>query len=179
MFARILAAILIVGLSAISRPATAQTTPECDREGISLQLADYAEQIVNATDTEIDSMRQEIDILLADYLAGCAEATETPAETTETPTETSTVLFTVVPTGNVNIRSCSATTCDIVETSTNGQVYNVIAEEDDWYEIELESGDTGFIASWLVTRGPDEVVDIYEGYFDGSVAKLVKEERYN
>lgn len=78
-------------------------------------------------------------------------------------------LFNVVANGNVNLRACGATTCDLVGTATNGQVLSVLAVEgegdDQWYQVEWEDG-TAYIAGWLTTRGPDVFVDLVEGYED-------------
>jgi hypothetical protein len=71
--------------------------------------------------------------------------------------------FNVVVNGNVNVRSCGGTECDVVGQAADGSVLAVISVDGDWYEVEFE-GATAFIASWLVTRGPDLVIDIDETY---------------
>ncbi|MBK8020264.1 MAG: SH3 domain-containing protein [Chloroflexi bacterium] len=170
MFGRLFAAVFMVGMLVTAPSVAAQTDATCDRDALSERLADYAEQIVTATDEEISAIRQEIDALMSAYLTDCAESTATPAS------EDSSVLFTVVPTGNINIRSCSATTCDIVAAATPDQVFDVVGEDNDWYEIALGDGGTGFIASWLVVRGPDMVLDLYEGYYDADLKCSIVEE---
>ncbi|MBI5667303.1 MAG: SH3 domain-containing protein [Chloroflexi bacterium] len=73
--------------------------------------------------------------------------------------------FTVMVNGDVNLRSCAGTNCDIVETASNGSMLTVIDTEGDWYKVQLEDG-TAYIASWLTMRGPDDVINVDEAYFD-------------
>ena len=51
----------------------------------------------------------------------------------------------------VNIRSCAATSCDIVATAQNGEALTVIDDSKDWYEVRLDNGETAFIAGFLVS----------------------------
>ncbi len=76
-----------------------------------------------------------------------------------------TALFNVIVNGNVNVRSCGSTECEILGQATNGQVLSVVDEVENWYEVEWGTG-TAFIAAWLTTRGPDVMVDLYDGYLD-------------
>lgn len=89
-----------------------------------------------------------------------------------TQTVSTAVLFNVAVTGSVNLRSCGSTACNIVGQASNDQVLEVIAQEDDWYEVKWEGG-TAFIASWLTSRGPDIQVDLNDGYFDPSTGCVV------
>ena len=50
-----------------------------------------------------------------------------------------------------NIRSCASTNCDIVTTAQNGAALTVIDDSQDWYEIRLDSGETAFIAGFLMS----------------------------
>ncbi len=74
-------------------------------------------------------------------------------------------LFNVIVNGNVNVRDCGSTSCKVVGQATNGQVLAVVGQDGEWYEVEWGNS-TAYIASWLTTRGPDIVVDLYEGYLD-------------
>jgi hypothetical protein len=80
--------------------------------------------------------------------------------------------FNVVVNGNVNVRSCAGTDCEVVGQAADGSVLAVVAIEEDWYEVEFEDG-TAFIASWLVTRGPDLVIDVDERYENEAMGCLV------
>lgn len=81
--------------------------------------------------------------------------------------------FNVVVVGNVNLRDCGSTDCDIVGQAANDSVLTVLSQDDDWYEVEFE-GDTAYIASWLTERGPDVYVeDLSEIYNDERTGCLV------
>jgi hypothetical protein len=156
-------------MAAVYLPASAQSEIDCDPAALSDALIAYAEDIANASDDEIVDIASEVDTLLANYLEACPANEDEPRITS--PTD---ALFTIQATGNVNVRSCNETTCDILTTTTTGQVFSVVGEDGDWYEIDLGDGQTGFIASWLTTRGPDEIIDIYEGYLDLDLACIVQ-----
>lgn len=64
---------------------------------------------------------------------------------------------------NVNLRDCAGTTCSLVGQAKPGQILEVVAENDNWYEIKHEQG-TAFIAGWLATRLPDAIVETDEPY---------------
>lgn len=93
------------------------------------------------------------------------EPSETEQQTSAATTVSKVPLFNVVVNGNVNVRDCGSTSCKVVGQATNGQVLVVVGQADEWYEVEWGSG-SAFIAAWLTTRGPDSLVDLYEGYVD-------------
>jgi hypothetical protein len=80
--------------------------------------------------------------------------------------------FNVVVNGNVNVRSCAGTECDIVGQALDGSILRVISVDEDWYEVEFEGG-TAFIASWLVTRGPDTIIQVDEVYRNEEMGCIV------
>ena len=51
-----------------------------------------------------------------------------------------------------NIRSCASTSCAIVTTAQNGEALSVVDDSGDWYELQLDDGQTGFIASFLMSE---------------------------
>ena len=94
-------------------------------------------------------------------------ASNTPTNTiTFTPSPTDTpdvnkmqVLFTVVSSGNINIRSCPGTHCNPpVAVSRRGDVYEVVSQvtgtDGEWYQIRFENR-SAYIAGWLTTRTSD------------------------
>lgn len=94
---------------------------------------------------------------------------------TEASTETSSAsgdTFNVTVTGNANMRSCAGTNCDVVAQAAAGQTLKVVGVEADWYEVELEDG-TAFIASFLVTRAPDNIIPTDEPYVDARTGCII------
>lgn len=56
-----------------------------------------------------------------------------------------------------NLRFCAATSCEIVGAAQHGEAITVIDDSGDWYEIELENGESAFIAGFLASdKPPDE-----------------------
>ena len=53
-----------------------------------------------------------------------------------------------------NLRSCAATSCDIVGTAKHGEAITVINDTADWYEVQLENGESAFIAGFLARENP-------------------------
>lgn len=52
-----------------------------------------------------------------------------------------------------NIRQSAATNATIVARANQGDTFEVVGSENDWYEIKLSDGKTGFIAGWIVSNG--------------------------
>jgi uncharacterized protein YgiM (DUF1202 family) len=93
-------------------------------------------------------------------------ACNSDASVEETSTAASVDAFPVVVNGDVNLRSCAGTNCDVVQIASNGSLLTVIAVDGDWYEVQLEGGGTAFIASRLTNPGPDAVISVDESYVD-------------
>lgn len=85
-------------------------------------------------------------------------------------TATSGETFEVVVNGNVNLRSCAGTQCSTVGTAQNGSLLTVLDTEEAsdgvWYQVETDNGSTAYIAGWLTTRGPDQIIATDEAYTD-------------
>jgi hypothetical protein len=62
-------------------------------------------------------------------------------------------LLTVIAGGNVNLRVCPSTDCDIVGRAASGDQLLLLDEADDWFHIRAEDGTEGYIFSNLVRRG--------------------------
>lgn len=70
-------------------------------------------------------------------------------------------LFKITVKSSVNVRDCGGTDCELVGKAQPGEIYEVIAEDGDWFEIRIETG-TAFIAGWLTSRLPDSLVETGE-----------------
>ncbi|WP_252502862.1 N-acetylmuramoyl-L-alanine amidase [Sporosarcina sp. Marseille-Q4943] len=64
-----------------------------------------------------------------------------------------------VLTNGTNIRSSSTTSSSIVTRANAGEKLTVIGEEGDWYNVSLSSGETAFIAKWVVSTGDVALAD--------------------
>ncbi|MCG7345043.1 N-acetylmuramoyl-L-alanine amidase [Sporosarcina sp. ACRSL] len=58
-----------------------------------------------------------------------------------------------VLTNGTNIRSSATTSSSIVTRANAGEKLTVIGEEGDWYNVSLSTGETAFIAKWVVSTG--------------------------
>lgn len=121
------------------------------------------------------SVNDEISINADDLLnlASTACSEDTTAADTNTNTSTSVDPFPIVVNGDVNLRSCAGTTCDVVQVAKNGSLLTVIGTDGDWYEVQLDDGTTAFIASRLTTAGPDAVISVDESYTDEKTGCLI------
>jgi N-acetylmuramoyl-L-alanine amidase len=59
-------------------------------------------------------------------------------------------LVTILHNGT-NIRKEANVQADVVERANEGATFSVISITNDWYEIKLKNGKTGFIAGWIVS----------------------------
>lgn len=58
-----------------------------------------------------------------------------------------------VLTNGTNIRSAATTSSSIVMRANAGEKLTVIGEDGDWYNVSLSTGETAFIAKWVVSTG--------------------------
>lgn len=58
----------------------------------------------------------------------------------------------VINENNVNIRVAPNLNSSILKQATKGEVYKVISAEDEWFEVKLDNGKIGWVASWVVTE---------------------------
>lgn len=52
---------------------------------------------------------------------------------------------------STNLREEASTSSNIVTRANAGETFNIISTEGDWYEVEVNSNLTAFVASWVVT----------------------------
>jgi N-acetylmuramoyl-L-alanine amidase len=62
---------------------------------------------------------------------------------------------------DTNLRSGPGTSYDIVGRVQAGERYQVVKQEDDWFQIRLQDGSTGYVAGWLVNA--DGAPDVVKG----------------
>lgn len=77
-------------------------------------------------------------------------------ETVETKTDSSIETVTV-QTNGTNIRTQASTSSEVVARANAGEQLAVLAKQGDWYQVQLSAGATGFIASWVVAAGAQEI----------------------
>ncbi|MCG5102801.1 N-acetylmuramoyl-L-alanine amidase [Oceanobacillus alkalisoli] len=78
--------------------------------------------------------------------AANSEQTATPAKTTEAAANSVTV---TAP--SVNIRSGPTLEYAVIAGASQGETFNTISKSGDWINVELNNGNTGWIASWLTS----------------------------
>ncbi|MDN4607107.1 SH3 domain-containing protein [Sporosarcina highlanderae] len=65
-----------------------------------------------------------------------------------------------VLTNGTNIRQSATTSSNIVKRANAGEVLTVVEEANDWYKVALNSGETAFIAKWVVSSGEVTKADL-------------------
>jgi hypothetical protein len=136
-------------------------------DGSETTLSNYLGSLIIVTSAADLPIESDLQSLLRDSYATCQQE-DTPAGGASLSGET----FTVVVDGNVNLRGCAGTDCDIVGQASDGELLTVIGQEGDWYEVETDDG-TAFIASFLTTRGPDAVIQTDEAYLDVATGCII------
>ncbi|MGN7388477.1 N-acetylmuramoyl-L-alanine amidase [Sporosarcina sp. SAFN-015] len=58
-----------------------------------------------------------------------------------------------VLTNGTNLRSSATTSSSIVTRANAGEKLSVVGEDGDWYNVSLSSGETAYIAKWVVSTG--------------------------
>lgn len=61
-----------------------------------------------------------------------------------------------------NIRQAPTTEAEILTTLRSAEEFDVLSEENEWYEIELTDGSRGFVASWVAEKITGETVSAEE-----------------
>ncbi|MGG3469299.1 SH3 domain-containing protein [Neobacillus pocheonensis] len=75
------------------------------------------------------------------------KSTEKPNTGTSSGKETT---ITILQDGT-NIRKQANVQSDVVQRVNEGDTFSVISVKNDWYEIKLKNGKTGFVAGWIVS----------------------------
>ncbi|MGG3564588.1 SH3 domain-containing protein [Neobacillus rhizosphaerae] len=57
-----------------------------------------------------------------------------------------------VSSDSVNVRGGPGLSYPLVKVAKRGEKYSIVKEKDDWIEIELSFGNTGWVVNWLVTK---------------------------
>lgn len=73
--------------------------------------------------------------------------TDTPVSTDNVAKDSS---VTILHDGS-NIRKSADTQSQVVQRANQGDSFNIISVQNDWYEIRLTNGETGFVAGWIVS----------------------------
>ncbi|MCM3710800.1 SH3 domain-containing protein [Sporosarcina luteola] len=82
------------------------------------------------------------------------------AKSTAGKTEVAADKKVTVLTNGTNLRSSATTSSSIVTRANAGEKLTVIGEEGEWYNVSLSSGETAFIAKWVVSTGDVAKVEL-------------------
>lgn len=123
---------------------------ELNCELVQALIAEYGGEPYARVDDEVQTFAEYHELLLPNCFTSQA-ASRSDATT----------LFKISVKSSINLRDCGGTDCELVGKAQPGEIYEVVAEDDDWYEIRFERG-TAFIAGWLTSRLPDSIVETGE-----------------
>ena len=56
-------------------------------------------------------------------------------------------------TNGTNLRAGASTSSPVLAEGSKGESYPIVAQEGDWYKIQLPSGSHAYVASWVVSKG--------------------------
>jgi hypothetical protein len=152
-------------MSALGRETFARTS-----SGAEINLYEYM-GLVAATVVQIPNNTLTPDILFLAATNACNPEDSTTSNASSS-NATGEVLFNVVVNDGANLRSCPGTNCDVVRQARAGEILAVLAVDGEWYQVEDEDG-PAFIADFLVSRGPDVVIDVDEGYNDEELGCII------
>ncbi|OJF92649.1 N-acetylmuramoyl-L-alanine amidase [Alkalibacterium sp. 20] len=103
---------------------------------------------------------QRVAWLHSDLIDVIDQPTETATLTD--PTESTDPLKIRVGSTPANIRLQPATDAEILTTLRTAEEFEVLSEENEWYQIELSDGTKGFVASWIAETITTETVSAEE-----------------
>jgi hypothetical protein len=151
-------------MAALGREAFARTGG-----GTEINLYEYM-GLVAATVVQIPNNTLTPDILFLAPNTACNP--EESSSSNASSNASGEVLFNVVVNDGANLRSCPGTNCDVVRQARAGEILAVLAVDGEWYEVKDEDG-PAFIADFLVSRGPDVVIDVDDGYEDEELGCII------
>jgi hypothetical protein len=143
--------------------ADAKGKPFARSQGLELDLYEYIGLFVLTS--FVPDENASVTLTKDTLLSLADQACNAQSTSTSTSSQPSADSFNVIANSNGNIRSCAGTNCSVVRKVKFGELLTVIGEEGDWYQIEDENG-PAYIATFLVTRGPDTVIDVDELFVD-------------
>lgn len=97
----------------------------------------------------------------SDYLEPLDAPTQVQAEEAASDQADTSLNDAVVTIGNApvtNIRSLPSTDSDIVHTADPGEQFEFISSEGDWYHIQIDENQTGYVAGWVSSIATNEDV---------------------
>jgi hypothetical protein len=88
---------------------------------------------------------------LTSGVSNTTDVTPTPQENA-TPTPVNRVTILTTPTGFLRVRKSASVTAEEVGQVTPGKSYELIDAQQDWYEIKMDDGTTGWISSQYASK---------------------------
>ncbi|MGG3573746.1 SH3 domain-containing protein [Bacillus gobiensis] len=70
--------------------------------------------------------------------------------------------YAIIVYDGTNIRTSPSTSSSIIQRAAKGESFSITSSSNDWYEVTLENGDKGYLASWVVqvSNDPAEEADL-------------------
>ena len=88
---------------------------------------------------------------------GTLLASETEPHSTENPDGAGGAVVTILTDGT-NIRQAATTSSEIVRRADAGEKFRILEEKDNWYTIELPSGEPAYVANWVVSTDEERII---------------------
>jgi len=88
---------------------------------------------------------------------GTLLASETEPHSTEDSDGAGGAMVTILTNGT-NIRQAATTSSEIVRRADAGEKFRILEEKDNWYAIELPTGEPAYIASWVVSTDEERII---------------------
>lgn len=67
-------------------------------------------------------------------------------DTSNSETKTITIIY-----GGTNLRQSPSTNSPVVKRANIGETYEIVSTEDDWYQVEISTNETAYVAQWVVS----------------------------
>ncbi|MFS0575322.1 SH3 domain-containing protein [Sporosarcina sp. 179-K 3D1 HS] len=91
---------------------------------------------------------------------GTLLASETESSSEEHPEKNSTGQVTILTNGT-NIREAATTSSEIVKRADAGEKFQILEEENNWYRIALPTGETAYVADWVVSTDEERSIAVH------------------
>jgi|SRR5581483_6790772 len=127
-------------------PMLLNNVTESDHE-IKLQKEGYRDKTIRIRTVPGYKLTAEVFLGINPDFAAAQQASQSAAATASATLNTTKVTILNTPTGYLNVRSDSSLSSPIIGQVNPGEVYVLISEKDNWFQIQLDKDKSGWISS--------------------------------